>query len=158
MASKRKPRKKGTSQTRIGRYSGQNQVYHVSTATHGRRPLFAELRIGRTVVQAMKCEDAAEHTETLAFVVMPDHLHWLLQLVGDRSLSDCVCVMKSHSAREINATIGSKTAIWQRGFYDRAIRKDDDLVTIARYIVANPLRTGIVDSISRYPLWDAKWL
>ena len=158
MTDARKLYTKGTSQTRIGRHSGHNQIYHVSTATSGRRPLFTALRNGRIVVQAMKCEDAAGHTVTLAFVVMPDHLHWLLQLVGDRSLSDCVCVMKSHSAREINATIGSKTAIWQRGFHDRAIRKDDDLVTIARYIVANPLRAGIVDSISRYSLWDAKWL
>ena len=46
----------------------------------------------------------------------------------------------------------------QRGFHDRAIRKQDDLVAVARYIVANPLRAGIVDSIRNYPLWDAKWL
>jgi hypothetical protein len=48
--------------------------------------------------------------------------------------------------------------IWQRGFFDRAIRKDDDLLGIARYIVANPLRAGIVDSVGDYPLWDAMWL
>ena len=94
----------------------------------------------------------------MAFVIMPDHLHWLVQLTGERSLSASMCAVKSHSARNINAAAGRKGTIWQRGFYDRAIRKDDDLVAIARYIIANPLRAGIVSSVADYPLWDAIWL
>ena len=58
----------------------------------------------------------------------------------------------------INAMGSSRRKIWQRGFYDRAIRKEDDLVTIARYIVANPLRAGIVKSAGQYSLWDAIWM
>jgi len=94
----------------------------------------------------------------MAFVVMPDHLHWLVQLIGERSLSESVGVIKSCSARNINAGVGREGTIWQRGFYDRAIRKDDDLAGIARYIIANPLRAGIVTSVADYPLWDAIWL
>ena len=106
----------------------------------------------------MHSEEQRSHAVTMAFVVMPDHLHWLVQLIGDRSLSESVCVVKSCSARNINAAAGRRGDIWQRGFFDRAIRKDDDLVAIARYIIANPLRAGIVDSVARYPLWDAMWL
>jgi len=29
---------------------------------------------------------------------------------------------------------------------------------MARYIVANPLRAGLVERIGDYPLWDATWL
>ena len=89
---------------------------------------------------------------------MPDHLHWLMQVNGRRSLSESVCVVKSGAARQINALRGSLRRVWQRGFYDRAIRKEDDLVAIARYIVANPLRAGLVQSIKDYPHWDAIWL
>jgi len=110
------------------------------------------------VVQALNLEEQRGHAVTMAFVVMPDHLHWLVQLIGNRSLSDSVCVVKSGSARIINAAGSSRGTVWQRGFYDRAIRKDDDLVAIARYIVANPLRAGIVRSVADYPLWDAIWL
>ncbi|MCF6281296.1 MAG: hypothetical protein L3J28_03650 [Candidatus Polarisedimenticolaceae bacterium] len=42
--------------------------------------------------------------------------------------------------------------------HDRAIRKEEDLVAIARYIVANPLRAGLVKSIKDYPHWDCVWL
>jgi len=104
------------------------------------------------------CEERCGGSSTLAYVVMPDHLHWLLQINGQRSLSKSVCIIKSNSARQINAMNKSRQKIWQRGYYDRAIRKEDDLVTIARYIVANPLRAGLVESIRDYPPWDAIWL
>ena len=149
---------KGTALTRLGRFSERNRIYHVSTATHGRKPLFRSFENGRRVVQALNFEEQRGHAVTMAFVVMPDHLHWLVQLIGNRSLSDSVCVVKSGSARIINAAGSSRGTVWQRGFHDRAIRKDDDLVAIARYIVANPLRAGIVRSVADYPLWDAIWL
>lgn len=49
-------------------------------------------------------------------------------------------------------------SIWQKGFYDHAVRKEEDIKNIARYIVANPLRTNIVNKLNDYPHWDAIWL
>ncbi len=43
-------------------------------------------------------------------------------------------------------------------FHDRAMRKEEDLKAAARYIVANPLRAGLVERCGDYPLWDAVWL
>jgi len=106
----------------------------------------------------MKYEHDAGHVDSLAFVVMPDHLHWLFYLRGDRTLSECVRNVKGQSARLVNATLCRKGTVWQKGFYDRAIRRDDDLVSVAQYIVANPCRAGIVDSIRNYTLWDATWV
>ena len=148
----------GTARTRIGRFSERNRIYHVTTATRDRRPFFSALPCGRKVVQALLCEEDRGNTSTLAYVVMPDHLHWLMRLNTDRSLSESVCVVKSNSARNINAVLGRRVKVWQRGFYDRAIRKEDDLLAIARYIVANPLRAGLASSLRKYPLWDAIWL
>jgi hypothetical protein len=48
--------------------------------------------------------------------------------------------------------------VWQKGLHDRAIRVDEDIVAIARYIIANPIRAGLVKSIQEYPHWDAIWL
>jgi putative transposase len=48
--------------------------------------------------------------------------------------------------------------IWQANYHDHAIRQDEDMRKIARYIVANPLRAGLVESINDYPLWDAVWM
>jgi REP element-mobilizing transposase RayT len=89
---------------------------------------------------------------------MPDHIHWLFSLSGSRSLSTCIQNVKAFSARRINELLGSNNTIWQPAFYDRAIRRDEDLESVARYIVANPLRAGIVRSVREYALWDAKWV
>jgi len=150
--------RKGTALLRKGRYSEFNRIYHITTATYQRTPIFNNLLLGRCVVRALMRQHQDGHIESLAFVVMPDHLHWLLQLRSDRTLSVCMNLVKSLSAREIRHRSGMRETVWQRGYHDRALRKEDDVVRIARYIIANPLRGGLVNSIRQYPLWDAKWL
>ena len=66
--------------------------------------------------------------------------------------------IKGRSAISINRVFGNQGQLWQKGFHDRAIRKEEDLQAIARYVVANPLRAGLVNKIGDYPLWDAIWL
>jgi len=48
--------------------------------------------------------------------------------------------------------------IWQDGYHDHALRAEESLEDVARYIVMNPVRAGLVKSVREYPLWDAKWL
>ena len=148
----------GYAQLRKGRASIANQIYHVTSSTTDREPVFVDFYLGREVVNALRREHDAGHLESLAFVVMPDHFHWLFSLGESRSLSLAVNTAKSFATRRINALRGTNGRLWSPGFYDRAIRRDEDLVTVARYIVANPLRAGLVTSIRGYPLWDAKWL
>jgi len=43
-------------------------------------------------------------------------------------------------------------------FYGHAIRTEEDLIKISRYIFANSLRNGLVDKIESYSLWDSIYL
>ena len=88
---------------------------------------------------------------------MPDHMHWLVQLQG-RSLDELMRRIKCNSARRINQQLGRQGALWQEGYHDRALRREEDVLSAARYIVANPLRAGLVKRLGDYPLWDALWL
>jgi hypothetical protein len=54
--------------------------------------------------------------------------------------------------------LGNNQSLWQKSFYDHGLRSEEDLKGIARYIVANPLRAGLVEHIGEYPHWDAIWL
>ncbi len=89
---------------------------------------------------------------------MPDHLHWLFQLNEGCLLSRVMKTLKARSAIAINRYRGQGGSIWQRAYYDHALRKDEDIRNIARYIVANPLRAGLVKNIGDYPHWDCTWL
>ena len=111
--------------------------------------------LGREVVKVL-CNESMD-SETLAFVVMPDHVHWLVQ-TNQRPVSQTVQSAKSLSSRAITQLSGVADRIWQRGFHDHALRKDEDIQSVARYVVMNPVRAGIVKSVREYPLWDAIWL
>ncbi len=141
---------------RAGRRSRDNQIYLITTVTCQRNPIFNEFSMGRAVVRALRTAEQSAYS--LAFVVMPDHLHWLMQLRECYSLSNVVHFVKSVSASSINRMRNNRGAVWQKGYHDHAVRREEDLQALARYIIYNPVRAGMVKSASQYPLWDSAWL
>lgn len=137
---------------RQGCYSEAGRVYHVTAVTNGRYPWFADYHLARQVCRTLLWSDQAGATSTLCYVLMPDHLHWLFQLGDGESLSKVMLRVKGRSGR----LCGS--AVWQRGYHDHAVRKEESIRDVARYIVANPLRAGLVSSLRDYPYWNAAWL
>ena len=141
-----------------GRHSLPNHAYFVTAATKDRAPVFSDFYVARLVVREMRGLHDLAWVESLAWVVMPDHVHWMFQLDTAHSLSRVMQRMKGRSARSINQVRGHRGGLWQPGYFEHALRRDEDLVATARYIVANPLRAGLVRRLSEYVLWDAKWL
>ena len=66
--------------------------------------------------------------------------------------------IKARSALTLNRYLCQHGGLWQRAYYDRAASKDEDIRQTARYIVANPLRAGLVGDIGDYPHWDCIWM
>ncbi len=141
-----------------GRVSIPGNAYHITTCTEGRQPFFEDFQNGRLLVMEMRQLHEQQWVNSLAWVIMPDHFHWLFQLNEPLSLSELVKKIKARSSIVINARMGRQGSLWQRGFHDHALRGDENVRAVARYIVANPLRAGIVEHIGDYPLWDAIWL
>ncbi|MDT3313944.1 transposase [Pseudomonas sp. rhizo66] len=142
---------------RAGRYAEPNRIYLLTTNTLDREPIFADFVLGRLVVhQFLRAQDLGL-AKSLAWVVMSDHFHWLVEL-ENCSLRKLMRETKSLITREVNLSSGRNGPLWQQGFHDRALRREEDLVKMARYVVANPLRAGLVGRIGDYPLWDAVWL
>lgn len=143
---------------RTGRVSEPGRGYLLTTVTHGRTPAFADFTLARLAINELRACDATGLCSTLAFVLMPDHLHWLVQLHGD-TLAGLARRFKSRSAAAVHRACGTPGArLWQAGFHDRAVRDGQDLRALARYIVANPLRAGLAHSAGDYPHWDAAWM
>ncbi len=142
---------------RRGRYSETGRTYLVTSVVHRRQPLFQDFHLGRLLVAEFKRIHDARLVSSLAWVVMPDHFHWLFEL-NNSTLQDVMRRTKSRSTLSINRARGSRERFWQRGYHDRAVRADEDVLKMARYIIGNPLRAGLVERVGDYPLWDAAWL
>lgn len=140
-----------------GRRSEIGRIYSVTVVTEHRRRVFDDFQLGRLAVEQLKDQHEAGLTRTLAWVVMPDHLHWLFQL-QKCSLEEALCRLKSRSGRNINLRLNNRGRLWQKGYCQRAVRQEENLKTIARYIICNPVRAGLVLRVGDYSLWDAAWL
>lgn len=143
---------------RKGRVSLPGHSYLVTAVTNNREPLFSDLSTGRLAVNTIRASDEEGLCRTLAFVVMPDHVHWLLELKQGRSLTQMVKIFKGRTATRLAKQFGQSFKVWQPSFHDQAVRTDESLVEMARYIVMNPVRAGLVKHIGDYPLWDSIWL
>ena len=146
----------GHKSLRKGRLSLAGQVYFTTTAVRGREPLFADFIVGCAVSRALGSPRSWSDARALAWVLMPDHLHCLVQL-GQSPLPKVMQSVHSITARAANAECGRSGQVWQGAFHDRALRADDDLLEAARYLIANPLRAGLVARVGDYPFWDAIW-
>ena len=123
--------------------------------------------LGRHVDSALRAlPERYERVRLDASVVMPNHVHAILWLTGDApdmplehllgvgfnptepgkrpGLSEVVRGFKTAVARAINRARGrSGSPVWQRGFYDRIIRDEEELGRIREYIAQNPYAWAI---------------
>jgi REP element-mobilizing transposase RayT len=141
---------------RLGRRSEAGRSYLVTITCHDRRIVFD--RLATVGCFARSVNSVCDESRTWCWVAMPDHVHWLFELGPNSILSRVVSKLKASTTRQIRQSCGLSGLIWQRGFHDRAIRKDENLRAAARYVVANPLRAGLAASLGDYPFWDAVWL
>ena len=131
-------------------YAEMNRVFSVTVGTAPRAPVFADVAFGRDCVELLR--HAAEHsaTQVLAYCLMPDHVHLLLR-VGQRPLTSVLQSWKSQCWR-LRRSRGNPATFWQRSFHDHALRAEEDLKSVAEYILHNPVRAGLVADWHDYPL------
>ena len=87
--------------------------------------------------------------EVFAYCFMPDHVH--LIVAGQSDESDCLAFIKA--AKQYSGYYFAQShgrTLWQRYGFERVLRDDRELWTTVAYILANPVRAGIVAHPSEY--------
>lgn len=153
-----KKERRGHHRLRTGRVSHPGQTYLITTVVRDRRPIFRDWQLASTAARATIEPLVLGQSRLLAWVLMPDHFHGLLQLGEDATLATVMQRFKGNTAIRVNRLLKVAGPLWQRGYHDHAMRKDEDLETMARYVVGNPVRAGLVNRTGEYPFWNAEWL
>ena len=104
-----------------------------------RRPEIAALVAG-----ALRHFDGARH-RLVAWSVMPNHVHAVMQPLAPHELSGVVQSWKGFSAREANRQLGRSGAFWQAETYDHLVRDAAELAHAVRYVAENPAQAGLRD-------------
>jgi REP element-mobilizing transposase RayT len=81
---------------------------------------------------------------------MPDHAHLLVE--GTTAAADFrVFAARAKQRAAMSFARRYAAPLWQEGYYDRILREGDDVRRLAAYILANPVRAGLVPTPSDYP-------
>ena len=137
-------------------YSNHNQIFSITICTKDRRPIFSKKLYAKTIIETFKKEHFGKYTTCFAYCLMSDHLH-LLVSPKNGNLIYFIGRWKSYTANLLNKS-GWEGPCWQRGFYDHALRKDEDIRTTTEYIVHNPVRKHIAQHWRKYPYSWHKWM
>src|SRR5437763_3426041 len=124
--------------------------YFLTFCTHSRQRLFANAAVVDLVLAQILRAAGDEGFENIAHCFMPDHVHLLVE--GQRESSDCWKFIKR--AKQFSAFYYSKTfggRLWQRYGFERVLRNDEATLSVARYVLENPIRAGLVPRIEDYP-------
>jgi REP element-mobilizing transposase RayT len=141
---------------RRGRISIPGQAYLLTSVCADRRRWFGDDDIDRLAGRVITSPRVWEDATLLAWVLMPDHWHGLVTLGSSRGVSSLMQRMKAVTSREVSVAFGVHP-LWEAGFHDHAMRTEEDVRVAARYVVANPIRAGLVTELCDYPHWGSRW-
>jgi len=96
-----------------------------------------------------------EQYRLISWVIMPNHVHCLLETKSDWPLCRVVQSWKSVSAHRINRLLGRSGALWQPDYFDRYIRDDHHLAAAIAYIEDNPVKAGLASVAEDWPWGSA---
>ena len=130
--------------------SERTGTFFVTSATFHRRRLFQVPANAELFLETLQQYRREGHYKLHAFVVMPDHIHFLLTPQGV-TIERVVGLIKGGFSHRM----GSRFPIWQRGFTDHRIRDKNEFVMRRNYIHQNPVRAGIVELCEAYPYSSA---
>jgi putative transposase len=130
-------------------YRGPHR-YFLTFCTFERRPYFRSSEAAEIVVRHVRRTAIAQRFAVLAYCLMPDHVHLLVEGTHqDSDLQKFVKIAKQSSGQMYAAWMENR--LWNEGYLDRVLGQDTDVREVARYIIWNPVRAGLVATPAEYP-------
>lgn len=128
-----------------------NHLYFVTSVTHERQKFFLDEQNCRILIDNLKFYRNKLGFKLIAYVIMPDHFHAIIQVPENLNISTIMHDIKRFSSIQINKSskrIGEP--VWQEGFFEHIIRDEKDFRVRLDYIHKNPLTAGLVEVIDEY--------
>jgi REP element-mobilizing transposase RayT len=123
--------------------------YFLTICCDGRQRCFEEDAEATWMTEQIAQFFEARQFAVIAYCVMPDHVHLLLEGLTDDA--DLKAVMHDWKLRTGFAwKQRTRNRLWQEGYYDHIVREEDPVIGIVRYILDNPFRARLVAEGTSY--------
>jgi len=130
--------------------------YFITILTQDHGAIFNEVEVVNNLVDILVEIAKLERFSILAYCFMPDHLHLLVSGADDKSnLKKFVNLLKQKSGYWFKKNYNEN--VWHISYYDHVLRKEESIEGVARYILDNPVRKGLVSDYKEYPFSWSFW-
>jgi putative transposase len=135
-------------------YVGPRQ-YFLTVCAFQRRQLFKHSPVVDDVAACFVNVAASEGLSIDVYCFMPDHVHLLATAQADAAdFQRFVKLAKQRSGFAFKQATGER--LWQDSYFDRTLRDNEPSVEVIGYIIANPVRAGLVQTPAQYPYWGSQ--
>jgi len=124
--------------------------YFITIRSEGFEHHFVGHEIVAKMIDILRSTADQEGFSVWAYCFVPDHAHLLV--AGKHENADMrhfVALFKQKSGYRFKRTYGVK--LWAPNYHEHVLRNDEATMTVARYVIQNPVRKGIVEDCSSYP-------
>jgi len=129
----------------VGKYR-----YFLTFSTFDRRRYFESSDVVELVRGQILRATTEQQFSCIAYCYMPDHLHLLIEGVTDGAdLRVCIKAAKQYSGYYFKQRHSQQ--LWQRYGYEHVLRSDIERATTLRYIIDNPVDSGLAKKPEEYP-------
>jgi len=121
----------------LERYADAGTVWHVTMTALNRQSVLAKPAFSTALVDSLNTACANAHASLLAYCLMPDHLHALIQIEE----MDLIAIIRNYKtfSTKLWWQHGGAGKLWQRSAYDRGIRQPEYMDELLAYLFQNPV-------------------
>ena len=138
---------RGHAALRRGRVSSPGAEYFLTICTDKRITGLTTASCAERILGEIQAMAADNVWSVRCAVIMPDHVHLLIELGPRLPLGKAVSRLKAKTS----AVLREKGLAWERGFFDHRLRANDDVLDVFFYIYLNPYRASLCGLSEAWP-------
>jgi putative transposase len=127
------------------------QRYSVTFCTAFKKQIFDDFAVGKDAASQILQAARESQFDLVAYCLMPDHVH-LLACAQSEASDLPLFVKHAKQITGFNYRQSTGRSLWQPGYHDRILRDDEATLTVAKYILENPVRAGLAKALGEWPL------
>lgn len=149
------------------RYYIPGAAVFITQVVAGREPVFSDPTRAELLLSTLDIVKVLHPFSLLAYCVLPDHFHMILQPNGGENFSQIMHSLKPNYSKAYKSSIGLGSSqhlkFWQKRFWDHVIRDDRDLENHLHYVHYNPVKHGLTADprdwpYNSYRVWEERGL
>jgi putative transposase len=121
-----------------------SRIFFATTRTSMGKRLLQSERNANLLIDVLHSLVAEHKFKVRDFVIMPDHIHLLIELRDDMTIEKAMQLIKGRFSYRLSHECGYKGEVWQRGFTEVQVMNKQALAGHREYIAKNPLKAELV--------------